>query len=213
MYKNERCIIIDESGNLGTKGRYFVIACIDTFNVKSIHNIMKKKIKLYGNNTLEIKASHSTPMIKEDVLKSLLNRDYTISYIVADLHNIYDYLKNDKNMLYNFLLKVLLTKIISVNDSKTKINLLLDSHSVKVRSGNSFSDYIKLIFNYDNNYNINFNIQYINSNSYDGFIIQAIDFIANAIYVKYEYNNSKYYSILKDKLNIIQKFPYKSFNN
>ena len=44
MYDNERCLIFDESGNLGTSGRYFVISCIDTRNAKSLHNIMKKKL-------------------------------------------------------------------------------------------------------------------------------------------------------------------------
>lgn len=212
MYKNERCIIIDESGNLGAKGRFFVIACIDTYNAKSIHNIMKKKIKLYGNNTLEIKASQSIPTIKKDVLNSLLNRDFTVSFIVADLNNTFENLKKDKNRLYNFLLKILLDKIITIKDKNTKINVLLDSHSIKVKSGNSFTDYINLVFNYDYNFNMDFNIRYINSNSYDGFVIQAIDFIANAIYVKYEYKVNTYYDIIKDKINVIQEFPYKNFN-
>ncbi len=45
MYENERCIIFDESGNLGRVGRYFVIACIDTKECKALHNIMKRKLK------------------------------------------------------------------------------------------------------------------------------------------------------------------------
>ena len=45
MYLGERCLIFDESGNLGSKGRYFVIACIDTTNAKELHNIIKRKIK------------------------------------------------------------------------------------------------------------------------------------------------------------------------
>lgn len=40
MYTNERCIIFDESGNMGNSGRYFVIACIDTTECKALHNIM-----------------------------------------------------------------------------------------------------------------------------------------------------------------------------
>ena len=43
-YTNERCLIFDESGNLGSSGRYFVIACIDTKNYKALHNIMKRKL-------------------------------------------------------------------------------------------------------------------------------------------------------------------------
>lgn len=35
LKKNERYLIFDESGNLGSSGRYFVIACIDTSNYKA----------------------------------------------------------------------------------------------------------------------------------------------------------------------------------
>ena len=49
MYDNERCLIFDESGNLGVLGRYFVISCIDTMNAKSLHNIMKRKLKQAGD--------------------------------------------------------------------------------------------------------------------------------------------------------------------
>ena len=44
-FNNERHLIFDESGNLGKDGRYFVIACIDTNNIKELHNIMKRKIE------------------------------------------------------------------------------------------------------------------------------------------------------------------------
>lgn len=55
MYSNERCLIFDESGNLGADGRYFVISCIDTMNAKSLHNIMKRKLKQAGDNSLNSK--------------------------------------------------------------------------------------------------------------------------------------------------------------
>ena len=35
-------LYIDESGNLGNGGNYFVIACIVTNNEKSLNNFMKK---------------------------------------------------------------------------------------------------------------------------------------------------------------------------
>ena len=46
MYKNERCIIFDESGNLGSSGRYFVIACIDTKEAKSLHKYNEKEVRI-----------------------------------------------------------------------------------------------------------------------------------------------------------------------
>lgn len=54
MYKDQRCLIFDESGNLGSDGRYFVIACIDTTNAKSLHNIMKRKLKKLRNYSLNL---------------------------------------------------------------------------------------------------------------------------------------------------------------
>ena len=41
----EYFMYFDESGNLGTSGKYFVIACIITENRKALHNTMKKTLK------------------------------------------------------------------------------------------------------------------------------------------------------------------------
>ena len=59
MYAGERCIIFDESGNLGKSGRYFVIACIDTSECKSLHNIMKRKLKIADDIFPGMKKGHA----------------------------------------------------------------------------------------------------------------------------------------------------------
>ena len=107
MYDNERCLIFDESGNLGVSGRYFVISCIDTMNAKALHNIMKRKLKQAGDKypelrTLhvhEIKAKDAYPCVKYHILESILSKDVTISYIVVDLHYTEKRLLKDKNIL------------------------------------------------------------------------------------------------------------------
>lgn len=66
MYKNERCIIFDESGNLGNLGRYFVIACIDTKECKSLHNIMKRKLKKAAESFPKTKMSHAHEIKAKD---------------------------------------------------------------------------------------------------------------------------------------------------
>lgn len=71
-YRNEHCIIFDESGNLGSAGRYFVIACIDTKNYKSLHNIMVRKLglarkqfpEIINGHAHEIKAADAHPLCK-----------------------------------------------------------------------------------------------------------------------------------------------------
>ena len=67
---SDRCLIFDESGNLGRQGRYFVIACIDTYDRKALHNVMKRKLlrakqifpelSVHAN---EIKAAEAHPCI------------------------------------------------------------------------------------------------------------------------------------------------------
>lgn len=107
MYDNERCLIFDESGNMGTLGRYFVISCIDTRNAKALHNVMKRKLKQAGNKfpdlkTLhvhEIKAKDAYPCVKYHLLECIAAKDISVSYIVVDLEHIEKKLLKDKNIL------------------------------------------------------------------------------------------------------------------
>ena len=218
-YKNERCIIFDESGNLGSNGRYFVIACIDTTNFKSLHNIMKRKIleakkvfpELANIHSNEIKANEAYPAIKHHILECVVSKDIKISYIVADLNYTKPYLLKDKNIFYNFLMKLLLDSIISKKDNGTKINILCDNKTTKVASANSFSDYIKIHFIYEKSYEIELNIEYFDSDANNAYSVQAADYIANALYSKYEFGANLYYDVINSKIENCLTFPIKNF--
>lgn len=214
-YKNERCIVVDESGNFGKDGRYFVIACIDTGEYKSIYNIMKKIVKnirkefinLAKMSTIEIKASNSNMDIKSYVLYKIIKKDFKISYIVIDLKYIDKKLLCDSNLMYNYALKLLLNKII-VNDTNEKnIHIFCDNKTIKNGSINTLEEYLKMYFLYEKKYKMNIDIKHIDSNAKNGYCIQAIDFIANAIYAKYEKNKNMLYDIIKCKMDKILLFP------
>lgn len=217
--KNERYLIFDESGNLGSSGRYFVIACIDTNNYKSLHNIMHKKLgiakKMFHELSIlhsnEIKAKDAYPCIKYHILECIAKKDLKISYIVADLNHVKTTLLEDKNILYNFLMKLLIERLVSEKDNGTIVNIICDKHSTKVTSGNSFSDYIKLFLLYEKEYDIRINIKYMDSDDKNAYIVQAADYIANALYGYYEYGDSIYYNRFKHKLGAVLLFPWKLF--
>lgn len=219
LKKNERYLIFDESGNLGSSGWYFIIACIDTDNCKELHNIIHKKLgiakKMFPELAMlhsnEIKAKDAYPCIKYHILECIANKDLRISYIVSDLNHVKPSLLNDKNILYNFLMKLLIEELISENDNGTTINIICDKHSTKVASGNSFSDYIKLFLLYEKDFDVNLNIQYLDSDAKNAYIVQAADYIANALYGYYEYNDKIYYERFKHKLNAALLFPRKLF--
>lgn len=219
MYTNQRCIIFDESGNLGSKGRYFIIACIDTTNYKTLHNIMHRKLgiakkkfsELAKLHSHEIKAKEAYPCIKYHILECIAAKDVNISYIVADLSHTKPTLLENKNIFYNFLMKLLLDSIISEKDNNTTINIICDNKTTKVASANSFSEYIKLHFIYEKGYDIKLNIEYLDSDAKNAYPVQAADYVANALYGWYEYGDKLYYNRFKSKIKNALKFPHTNF--
>ena len=219
MYKNERCLVFDESGNLGSDGKYFVIACIDTYDYKSVYNSMKRKIKqakdlfpkLGEMHQYEIKAKDAYPCVKYHILETLNKKNIKIHYIVADLDWVKPILLKDKNIFYNFITKLLLDSIISDSDKNTVINIIMDNKTTKVTSKDSLFDYIKLYFNGDKDYEIEFNCMYKDSDASDAYVVQAADYVANAVYNQYEFGNSDYISQAPDVIGRVCRFPYSHF--
>jgi len=218
MYNNERCLIFDESGNLGKNGKYFVIACIDTIECKALHNIMKRKLKKakdtfpeLNKNTNEIKAFEAHPAVKHHILESIVSKNVAISYIVADLEHIEEKLLEDKNILYNYLMKLLVIRLITKKDEGQVVNIICDNKTIKVASTNSLAEYLKLTLVYETGYDIKLNVRFLDSAAGDAYVVQAADYVANAIYAKYEKNNKFYSDTLKSSFNRIVQFPYKKF--
>lgn len=219
MYNNERCLIFDESGNLGVSGRYFVISCIDTKNAKALHNTMKRKLKqacdkfpeLKTLHAHEVKANEAYPCVKYHLLECIVSKDISISYIVVDLQHTEERLLRDKNILYNFASKILIARLITKEDEGTTVNVIFDNKTTKIASKNSLREYIIAYLVYEEGLDVNINFEYKDSDAGDAFIIQAADYVANALYSKYEFDNDIYSSLLCAKINQKQHFPYKNF--
>jgi hypothetical protein len=202
----------DESGNMGKDGRHFVIACVGSDNIKPLSKVMKKATQKTKNsfvrfsNAKEIKASDSTGIIKDYILRKIASKQVDIKYVVADLEHVNQNLKEDENILYNYLLSFL---VLPLARKTKKLELNLDKRTIKVKSTNSFEDYIKLEINYKMELDVDIKVNYIESqNSY---AVQAADFIANAIYTKYEYNNDYFYNIIKSNVTHRELFPRRRF--
>lgn len=208
-------LYLDESGNLGSGGRYFTIAAVETDNPKPLSNIMKKTILKTKTkferfkDVNEIKASESNPIIKDFFLNRIASKENIhIRYIVSDKKHVKKDLLDDENLLYNFMLKFLIVPVAKRQGLKRLI-IILDKRSIKVKSANSFEDYINIILRFELNLDIEIVVKYLESqNSY---AIQAADFIANAIYTKYEFENEYFYKLVNHKITYDNRFPYKNF--
>lgn len=215
----ERYLIFDESGNLGAQGRYFVIACIDTYDYKALHNIMHKKLgiarklfpELSSLHANEIKAKDAYPCIKYHLLECIARKNVSIGYIVADLQHVRPKLLEEKNIFYNYLMRLIIEKFISEKDNGNTINIICDNHTTKVASANSFSDYIKLYLLYERELCIKLNIKYLDSDASNAYIVQAADYIANALYTKYEYGNTIYSDLFDNQIMYTSHFPWGNF--
>ena len=218
MFKNERCVIFDESGNLGTDGRYFVIACVDTMECKPLHNLMKNKLRqakkafpVLQAHTHEIKAAEAYPCVKHHILESIARKNLSVSYIVADIAHIETKLLKNKNILYNFIAKLLIDKIVTVTDKGSKINILCDNKTTKVASANSFKEYMITHLNYECRYDLDLNIIFMDSNAGNSYVIQAADYVANAVYAYYEYGLDLYMNQIEHKIHVADHFPLGKF--
>lgn len=218
-YKHDRCLIFDESGNLGSKGRYFVISCIDTTEWKPLQNVMKRKIgeaqlrfpELAVLHSNEIKAKDAYPAIKYHIAEVLASKNLKIAYIVADLNHVNTNLLVDKNIFYNYMMKLLLANMITEKDAKTTIHVIYDNHSTKVGSVNSLEDYLKITFIYEKGIDVTLDFHSMDSNAIDAYPVQAADYVANCLYGYFEYKDSRYYDILKKKICVAEEFPRKLF--
>jgi len=145
---------------------------------------------------------------RQFILNKLSNKDdYFISYIVLDKTKIKNQkLFEDKNILFNYLCSFLFKK--TIKNCPEDINLYFDNRTVKIRSGNSLRDYLKIKSYTEWNFNKELNLYYLDSKS--SYCIQMVDIISNTIYRKY--NNEKDHFYNKIKINESIKFPQNTFN-
>ncbi len=64
-------------------------------------------------------------------MESIIKKNLSISYIVIDLNHVEENLLKDKNILYNYIMKLLIAKLITKEDTGTKINVIYDKKKLQ----------------------------------------------------------------------------------
>jgi len=208
-------IFIDESGNLGKDGKYFVLAFVYTSNSKRIKNIFKKACKKYCTISDipldEIKTSALTLPQKQEMLNKIAKiKDFHCGYIVAQKNEIMPHILSDKNLCYNYLCKLLLKTLFKENiPNNQDVTIVLDNRTQKVASRNTLPDYIK-IEAFDWNHSGKIEINYQESHMVYG--LQCADFVSNIVYGKYTYDKRNgLYANLKPLVIVRERFPRDKF--
>ncbi len=218
-------LYIDESGNLGTgMGRYFLICALEVD--PTLKNAISKRA---GRVICRFKQKNDIPKITElkgsrlkdddrlELLDKILFKGIKVRYIVLDLKQTTMLLakSDDKNACFNYLIQLIVKRIVEEYKDVEKINLYLDNRSVKIGNRLSLKPYLynKLVLEQletkNNVKRIEFDINYFESESC--YLIQWADIVANSLYKKYNSNNEKFYAKIKPYIVYESRFPSKKF--
>ena len=221
---NEISLFIDESGNLGSQGRFFLICALEVqcLSSKTVSRRISRLINKYKKRKLipkskELKGWSIKEEDRFELITKILSKDIKVRYIVLDKEKATILLKkgDDKNACYNYLVQLLVKRIIKTYNYIDKINLYLDNRSVKIGNRLSLKPYLynKLILEQlekkDNIKRVEFEINYLESESC--YLIQGADIICNSIFKKYNSNNNIFYKKIKPYIIFESKFPSRNF--
>lgn len=201
-------LFLDESGELGfnskKSSKYFIISLLSCDEtelaeirriIKKIRmKIIKKKLKKYP----ELKGNNSTYKIRKQILEKFNKTKAEIFAIILDKSKVYEYLKEKKDKLYNYLSNLILNEC----SFDTKNVCLIVDKSKSTRSlRDDFNNYIKNEMK-NNNSSCTLNIKHENSQNEQ--CLQVLDFVSWAIFRAYEYKDSSFFDIIKNKI-VIKK--------
>lgn len=207
-------IFIDESGNLGKSGKYFVIAALIPYDArarKRIKNLIKNGCVSYaeeGEVLDEIKGKNLTVEQLQNLMNNFTrNKDFDCGYIIAEKEHLIEKFKQDKNLCFNYLLKILLKPIFE--NIKEDVIVIVDNRTIKVGSVNSLEDYIRLTAFTEWGFEHKIDFEYCDSKEVK--CLQAVDVISNSVYSKYTYQQPAIYNMFSDFIKYRQHFPFKKF--
>lgn len=192
-------VSLDESGNVGSQGRYFVIAALivkRTSDLNKSFKILDEMRKKRGSKKVsdpEVKFSNSYPDERLRVLRSLSESSLSIVYVVIDkkksklysnTHNC-DLYKAAINEILPLVEKALITNDVILNfDENLCISMkdLIEAVNDKIQDRNVKS--VKKV------------------KSFADKAVQLADFIAGSVREKYENDNDEYLIAIEEKISI-----------
>jgi hypothetical protein len=198
-------IYVDESGDLGTGGRYFVIGAFCTEDGKRVRNIIKKHCAKYGLD--ELKNFGMLFLHREEIAHKFRKiDDHKMGYVCVDKTKIQSsHLRANQNLLFNYAFSYLAKELIK--SEKQDVRFIVDNRNQKVGSRNSLGEYIRIKAYTEWGFTNDIQTEYLDSKA--DRLIQAADFVSGNCYQMYHNNRPHIYNILKPEISI--KFPNTQF--
>ena len=201
-------IFLDESGDLGFNfkkkktSKFFVVTCLFTENKRPIEKIVKKTHselkKKYKRKFGILHCVKEKPITRQRLLKRLNEKDCIVMTIYLNKKKVYTKLKDEKQVLYNYVTNILLDRIYSkkVIPVKDKVELIASRRETNKFLNENFKDYLNRQVGNRHKTDIKISIKIPSEEK----TLQAVDFASWAIFRKYEYGDDSYYNIIKNKI-------------
>lgn len=206
-------IYLDESGDLGWKfdkqhrhggsSRYLTIAAVIIPSAKK--HLPKRIIRdLYEEYRWPTYTERKWASMKQEQKKyfcklamMLAEKHPDIRYVSITVYkpHVHAHIREDGNKLYNYMIGLMLL------DEMAKFNEIAfvpDPRSIKVKSGNSLSDYLQTQLWFEKNVKTRLNNHYSDSASSRG--IQFADMLSGAVWQHFEDGNSDAFQLLQNHI-------------
>ncbi len=213
-------IFIDESGDLGWtldkpnrnggSSRYITLTGLvisendEKYITRFISDIYKKykltpNIEKKGANFLP---EHSSFISNQLSKLSTKCHSFMIISLTVNKSKVFDALKKDKNIFYNYALGLLLKNEIVKHE---RVEIILDKRTIKVSHGESFPDYIKTQV-WGEGHNIEISCCFLESTHNK--MLWFADWYANFVWRNYEDNENSSYSVIQNATYFSEKRLY-----
>ncbi len=200
-------IFLDESGDLGFNfnkkktSKYFIITFLFVKEKVSLEKIIKKVFR--GFSKIEVKnhqgilhAFKETPRTRQKLLNLFRGKNMSnVLVIYLNKKKVYTKLQDEKQVLYNYVVNILLDrvctkKLIPTNKS---ISLIASRRETNKFLNKNFTTYLRSQIK--NNHKLDITIE-IKSPAQEK-SLQIVDMLSWAIFRKYEHGDESYYNLIK----------------
>jgi hypothetical protein len=202
-------VFLDESGDLGfdfkkkKTSHFFVITFLFVKNKNLIEKIVKKIFRGFAKG--ELKCHPSTlhcykekPKTRTKLLSSLSTKDCSIITIYLNKRKVYTNLRDEKQVLYNYVTNILLDRVC------TKKLIPTDEPVFLVASRRETNKFLNENFKYylenqvQNNHKIKIDVCI--KSPCEEKCLQIVDFVCWSVFRKYEHGDNSYYNLIKQKI-------------
>ena len=202
-------IFLDESGDLGFNfkkkktSHYFVVTLLFAKDKNPIEKIVKKIFKKLSpkerrahGGVLHCFKEH--PKTRQQLLASLLEKNISIVAIYMNKKKVYTRLQEAKQALYNYVVNILLDRIYTrkLIPTNMPIELVAAQRETNKFLNQNFKSYLARQTKDSHKADIKVEIRTPHQEK----SLQAVDFVAWAIFRKYEHNDEGYYQIIKPRI-------------